>query len=72
MGACHGIHNVAELEEPEAESDEDDEVHNAVESEEESNGDWDVIPHLFEIVPGYEELFNLNPSTNESSESVCN
>ena len=54
------------------ESDEDDEVHNAVESEEESNGDWGVIPHLFEIVPRYEELFNLNPSTTESSESICN
>ena len=31
-----------------------------------------AIPHLFEIVPRYEELFNLNPYTTESSESICN
>ena len=49
--------------------DEDGEVHNAAESEEESDGDWDAIPPPFEIVPGYEELFIFNPFATESSES---
>ena len=63
------VHNATELdlEEPEVKSDEDGEVHNAAESEEESDGDWDAIPSPFEILPGYGELFNFNPFATESS-----